>query len=314
MNELVKRLARYPVPAYGLACPVCRRSLDGAPSDKCPECDVEFDLERLIVEALEGHRQQTRREAIRVLATEAAPDCPIGSDLIRFYAMSDTYSLEEAVAVVVRVARQRQEGLAAGAGEQGDAAGESLEARALAAPPGRPFLTGYELPIPDMGWHCPKCDYPLRGLPRHLCPECGTPFDPTALLGDEPTVVLCVVNSEVEYALVRSVLEERQIPHMFQGSDVLADTLRLRVASRRRYGRMTVPREFYFDAVFWLRRAQESGRPVQPSDEPEPPGLEELGEGAETSEDAGPDWICPNCGESVPDSFDMCWSCCTMRP
>jgi hypothetical protein len=110
------------------------------------------------------------------------------------------------------------------------------------------------------------------------------------------------------------VLEDRQIPHVFQASDVLADTLRLRVASRRRYGRMTVPREFYFDAVFWLRRSRDSGRPVRPEGEAEPPGAEEVGEAAEAGEDAGPDWTCPNCGESVPGSFDMCWSCCTMRP
>jgi hypothetical protein len=23
-------------------------------------------------------------------------------------------------------------------------------------------------------WHCPTCDYNLRGLPSNMCPECGT--------------------------------------------------------------------------------------------------------------------------------------------
>ena len=32
------------------------------------------------------------------------------------------------------------------------------------------------LPIPDWGLHCPGCGYPLRGLPEHRCPECGTRF------------------------------------------------------------------------------------------------------------------------------------------
>ena len=33
------------------------------------------------------------------------------------------------------------------------------------------------LPIPDWGLICPKCRYPLVGLPAHRCPECGTEFD-----------------------------------------------------------------------------------------------------------------------------------------
>jgi len=30
-----------------------------------------------------------------------------------------------------------------------------------------------QLPIPDWGMTCPHCQYPLRGLPEHRCPECG---------------------------------------------------------------------------------------------------------------------------------------------
>jgi hypothetical protein len=30
-----------------------------------------------------------------------------------------------------------------------------------------------QLPIPDWGLTCPRCHYPLRGLPTHRCPECG---------------------------------------------------------------------------------------------------------------------------------------------
>ncbi len=32
------------------------------------------------------------------------------------------------------------------------------------------------LPIPDWDLHCPRCGYPLRGLPEHRCPECGRAF------------------------------------------------------------------------------------------------------------------------------------------
>lgn len=35
----------------------------------------------------------------------------------------------------------------------------------------------YQLPIPDWDVQCPVCRYPLRGLPEHRCPECGTTFD-----------------------------------------------------------------------------------------------------------------------------------------
>lgn len=33
-----------------------------------------------------------------------------------------------------------------------------------------------QLPIPDWGLTCPRCGYPLRGLPEHRCPECGLAF------------------------------------------------------------------------------------------------------------------------------------------
>ncbi|MFH1748692.1 MAG: hypothetical protein ABIG44_16785 [Planctomycetota bacterium] len=34
-----------------------------------------------------------------------------------------------------------------------------------------------QLPIPNWGIGCPNCRYPLRGLPTHRCPECGTDLD-----------------------------------------------------------------------------------------------------------------------------------------
>jgi hypothetical protein len=34
-----------------------------------------------------------------------------------------------------------------------------------------------QLPIPDWGLVCPKCSYPLQGLPSHRCPECGQSLD-----------------------------------------------------------------------------------------------------------------------------------------
>lgn len=40
-----------------------------------------------------------------------------------------------------------------------------------------------QLPIPDWDLHCPECNYPLRGLPSHRCPECGCELDIAALIG-----------------------------------------------------------------------------------------------------------------------------------
>lgn len=34
-----------------------------------------------------------------------------------------------------------------------------------------------QLPIPDWGVECPRCRYPLVGLPSHRCPECSLEFD-----------------------------------------------------------------------------------------------------------------------------------------
>ena len=45
LDELLSKLVRYPVPGYGLLCPVCKRALDGAPSDACPECAESKDMD-----------------------------------------------------------------------------------------------------------------------------------------------------------------------------------------------------------------------------------------------------------------------------
>jgi hypothetical protein len=39
-----------------------------------------------------------------------------------------------------------------------------------------------QLPIPDWGLTCPECFYPLKGLPSHRCPECGTTLDMPSLV------------------------------------------------------------------------------------------------------------------------------------
>lgn len=37
-------------------------------------------------------------------------------------------------------------------------------------------------PVPDWGYHCENCDYPLAGLQDPRCPECGELFIPERAL------------------------------------------------------------------------------------------------------------------------------------
>ena len=39
-----------------------------------------------------------------------------------------------------------------------------------------------QLPVPDWGLVCPRCGYPLRGLPSHRCPECGRNYHVPSLI------------------------------------------------------------------------------------------------------------------------------------
>lgn len=40
----------------------------------------------------------------------------------------------------------------------------------------------HQIPIPDWSLVCPRCAYPLRGLPSHRCPECGATLDMSKLV------------------------------------------------------------------------------------------------------------------------------------
>ncbi|MEO1235921.1 MAG: hypothetical protein AAFX76_03945 [Planctomycetota bacterium] len=51
---------------------------------------------------------------------------------------------------------------------------------------------------------CHDCDYPLHGLDRHACPECGRPFDP-----DKPRsyrLVIDAADAELDMTLDMKVL------------------------------------------------------------------------------------------------------------
>jgi hypothetical protein len=292
-------LTCFPVPDYGLKCPVCSHALAGLPDDRCPECGERFNLREELEEALPDS-QQARREVIRILAMHASPDAPVTDDLVSFFAMSDQLTIPQAVQAAVRVARERAQGPSR-CGSVPAGLASDAEARALVAPPGQPFFTGNELPLPDFGFVCRECNYELRGLPSRRCPECGSEFDPQAMLGDELNLQVTSVRTEEELRGVEEVLNVRRIPYTVAKGNSLQDMFGLAVGAKA--GRIMVPRDYYFDALWWLRHGLAG--PSTTTDEA----------GEDSAEPAGPaaDWTCPSCGEVVPGDYEMCWSCCTPR-
>lgn len=50
-------------------------------------------------------------------------------------------------------------------------------------------------PMPDIGLHCPRCEYRLAGLKSERCPECGMTFELERLLSDTEFVCPNAVGS-----------------------------------------------------------------------------------------------------------------------
>ncbi|MFP4145211.1 MAG: hypothetical protein ACLFV3_08715 [Phycisphaeraceae bacterium] len=150
-----------------------------------------------------------------------------------------------------------------------------------------------QLPVPDLGFVCRGCGYPLAGLNQWECPECGRPFTleefiprggfPLLIAGGEP------VRATDEMV---DLLELYQIPYI-AAEDALESALGgVSLGSSRRRPPIAVPREQYLEAVDLVRRLR--------LDEPLPdPPLRR----SET------EWTCPGCGEQNPANFDICWNC-----
>lgn len=152
-----------------------------------------------------------------------------------------------------------------------------------------------QLPIPDLGLHCPGCGYPLVGLSQHVCPECGEAFALPDLLpeGDMPPLF---ADGKPVYATpaIRELLTAYQI-HYVRIED------HFRMGFNESHDANTpigVDRASYFEAIDLIRR-QRFGEPMP---EPPPPRVE------------GGDWACAACGEENPSNFEVCWSCEATRP
>lgn len=234
------------------------------------------------------------------------------------------------------------------AGSANNPGGGSGKLRRI-VPPGRRRLAGsynlvvevdlYQLPIPDWGLHCPSCEYPLRGLPSHRCPECGLVLDMAAIAGtwmprrpprfdgsERPLPDFGLDCRSCGKPLAGAT--DNQCPHCGAAFDVLA------ARPTRKWFR--VDRSFCrgVPAVIVESRLQSEGVPHVRGSElgiatvlgmpPDPPLLvprefyfeacrlvqELIEELAAARKEHNPAfWKCPQCGEEVPRNFEVCWSC-----
>jgi hypothetical protein len=154
-----------------------------------------------------------------------------------------------------------------------------------------PRFNGHELPLPDFGLRCRACDQPLAGAPARQCPHCGVAFDPedylphrTWFLVDQP---MC---GELPLAGLESLLAAEHVPFTRARGKLVAEIYGV---TQIIGARLLVPREFFFELKWLIRRATEDLERVR--------------------SEPGEEWICPSCGESVPHHFDVCWNCETPR-
>lgn len=151
----------------------------------------------------------------------------------------------------------------------------------------------YQLPVPDLGLLCMKCQYPLGGLSEHRCPECGREFSPDDFIpaGDFPMLILDGKQVRVADEVV-ALLKCHGI-HYIELADPLGQIYGLSAPMRSRTW-LAVSRTLYFEAIDLLRRFKNGE--VTVGEEEEPPA-------------DGPDWSCPGCEEQNPGNFHICWNC-----
>ncbi len=197
-----------------------------------------------------------------------------------------------------------------------------------------------QLPIPDWGLACPRCGYALRGLPEHRCPECGVALQMAALVqpwtclrpprvdGSErplldfglacrecraplaggagaqcafcrlpfdiqsyvPPSRWCLLDKlqvqPLDLATTEMLFASEQLPYVPLNARGLPEIV---LGNAPLGSNLLVPRAYYLEARFVVTRA-----------------ARELWQARHTPR---PDWRCPQCGESCPGNFELCWNC-----
>ena len=150
-----------------------------------------------------------------------------------------------------------------------------------------------QLPVPDLGFRCKTCGYPLARLTEHKCPECGKPF---ALEDYIPSgrVPMLIAGGEQAIATpdVIELLDRYGIPHVEQTGYMSSLFGNLRLFQTGRAGPICVPRDRYLEAIDLIRRQ----RFDEPMPQPSAPPSEQP-------------WTCPHCHERNPPRFEVCWHC-----
>lgn len=197
-----------------------------------------------------------------------------------------------------------------------------------------------QLPIPAwLDLNCPRCSYPLRGLPEHRCPECGLRFDIEQLLttatplrpprigpDTRPVPDLGLLCARCDSSL-RGVREDR-CPACGEPFD-LAAAIPDDVWPDLTTGLGPLEGELIFahlrDAGIPCRLARLGGRmdAILGHGAIGPGGavlrvrrdyyLDALHVLQNIPDPELPSWRCDRCGECVPGNFDVCWNCQTAK-
>lgn len=206
----------------------------------------------------------------------------------------------------------------------------------------------YQLPIPDWGLKCPRCRYDLRGLPSHICPECGLELDMVEVI-------------RPYHRLRDPRFTGRELPFPDFGlacSECESPLAGARLQSCPGCGKPFdpggyLPRDEWFEVEGWMlgtishpiaemillqeqvpHHVQEGktaiamgyARLLVPAEfffeflwlmrENEKRSLSEKDRDRDDEEQDVPqpgDWVCAGCGERSPDGFAVCWNCQTPR-
>ena len=192
------------------------------------------------------------------------------------------------------------------------------------------------LPIPHwLDINCPKCAYPLRGLPEHRCPECGhafiiddlvkpsTPLRPPEITAHTRPVpdlgLTCRKCDNPLKGLPGDCCRECGQP--FNLTDFIPPEPWGEVS-----GRATST-----ETLLIFSHLRSLGIPCTLDDMSAPLGtrgadvilgdtrkllrvrrdyyLDALAAITQATSQPGMPWICPHCREEVPGNFDICWKC-----
>jgi hypothetical protein len=192
------------------------------------------------------------------------------------------------------------------------------------------------LPIPEwLGLNCPKCDYPLRGLPEYRCPECGLQFNIDDLV--TPTTPLRLPNITAKTRPVPNLdLECRKCAYPLRG---LPDDRCPECGETFDLEDFIPPGQWVeapgsaslTESILLFSHLRSLGIPCLFEDLKGPLGIrgadvllgnkqvslrvrrdyyfDAVDAVINAAEGSDTPWTCPNCSEKVPGNFDVCWKC-----